>query len=85
MSTISGNDAFDRGTDPILKFITAEQAQQILQFHGDELMQCQIEELAKKANEGELTNEELAEYEGYIRANKFWAIIQAKARKLLDQ
>jgi len=33
--------------------------------------------------EGELTDKELAEYEGYVRANKFVATLQAKARKLL--
>ena len=44
-----------------------------------------IELLAHKSNEGDLTAAERAEYEGYVRANKFIALLQAKARKLLDE
>ena len=76
-------DAFDRGTDPILQFFTVEQARGIVQYRGDSEMQQRIEELAAKANEGELTPQDRAEYEGYVRANKFMAILQTKARKLL--
>ena len=36
-----------------------------------------------RINEGELTDEERAEYEGYVRANNFVAVLQAKARKIL--
>ena len=82
MATIDA-DAFDRGTDPILQFFTVDQARGIVQYRGDAALQQRIEELARKANEGELTPEERAEYEGYVRANKFMAILQAKARKLL--
>jgi len=83
MSTTIDATAFDRGTDPILQFFTVDQARGIVQYRGDAALQKRIEELAGKANEGELTPDERAEYEGYIRANKFMAILQAKARKLL--
>jgi hypothetical protein len=75
--------AFDRGTDPVLQFFTIDQARSIVQYRGDPALQQRIEELAGRANEGELTPDERAEYEGYVRANKFMAILQAKARKLL--
>jgi hypothetical protein len=75
--------AFDRGIDPILQFFTLEQAREIVDYRGDASLQQRIEELASKANEGELNSAERAEYEGYIRANKFLAILQAAARKLL--
>lgn len=83
MSTSIDATAFDRGTDPILQFFTVDQARGIVQYRGDVGLQKRIEELAGKANEGELTPDERAEYEGYVRANKFMAILQAKARKLL--
>jgi len=76
--------AFNRGTDPILQFITADQAREIVEFRGDDELRQRIDQLAELANEGELTAEERAEYEGYIHANKFVAIFQAKARKLLS-
>jgi hypothetical protein len=83
MTTSIDSDAFDRGTDPILQFFTVDQARGIVQYRGDAEMRQRIEALAAKANEGELTPQEQAEYEGYVRANKFMAILQAKARKLL--
>jgi hypothetical protein len=76
--------AFDRGTDPILEFFSVDQARALVAYRGDDSLRARIEELAAKCNEGELTGAERAEYEGYIRANNFIAILQAKAKKLLD-
>jgi hypothetical protein len=84
MSVAFDIEAFDRGTDPILRLLTVEQAREIVRFKGEASLQRRIAELARKSNEGELTPAERAEYEGYIRANKFIAILQAKARKLLE-
>lgn len=84
MHTSIDSLAFDRGTDPVLQILTTEQARTIVQYRGDPGLEARIEELARKANAAELTPEELAEYQGYVRANKFVAILQAKARKLLD-
>lgn len=81
MSTIIDDAAFNRGTDPILQFFTIDKARGLVQYRGDIGLQQRIEELASRANEGELTPDEEAEYEGYVRANKFVAILQSKARK----
>lgn len=83
MSSIADAAAFDRATDPVLRILSREQANRIVDFHGDEELQRRIEVLAEKANEGELTDEERAEYQGYAQANKFIAVLQAKARRLL--
>lgn len=74
---------FDRATEPVLRILSRDQAAQIIDFHGDENLQRRIEELAEKANEGELTDEERGEYEGYVEANSFIAVLQAKARRLI--
>lgn len=84
MSTTIDTTAFNRGTDPILQFFTVDQAREIVEYRGDSGLQQRLEELAERANEGMLTPDEQAEYEGYVRANKFVAILQAKARKLLS-
>jgi hypothetical protein len=39
--------------------------------------------LACKSTEDELNEQERSEYEGYVRANKFIAILQKQARRLL--
>ena len=71
------------GTDPILQFITPEQARKLIEFRGDPEIQARIEDLASRNTEGELSIQERAQYEGYVLANKFIAILQAKARKLV--
>lgn len=76
--------AFDRGTDPILDFFNIEQVRALVAYRGDDALRARIEELASKSTEGELTDSEQAEYEGYIQANKFIAILQAKAKKRLN-
>ncbi len=38
-----------------------------------------IEELAAKSTKGELIDEERGEYEGYVRANKFVAVLRRLA------
>jgi hypothetical protein len=83
MATTFDTVAFDRGTDPILEFFNVEQAKALVAYRGDEALRARIEELANKNTEGELTDAERAEYEGYVQANKFIAILQAKANKLL--
>ena len=83
MSPLIDAAAFDRATEPVLRLLSRDQALKIIDFHGDEALQQRIEELARKANEGELTDEERGEYEGYAQGNKFVAVLQAKARRLL--
>jgi hypothetical protein len=75
--------AFDRGTYPVLQIISIEHAKQLVQYKGDAAIRSRIDELAAKSNEGELSPEERAEYEGYVHANKFVAVLQAQARKFL--
>jgi len=85
MSTTFDTAAFDRGTDPILELLTVEQARRIVAYRADESLQQRIEELAQKCTEGRLREEERAEYEGYVKANKFVALLQAKARRMLER
>lgn len=82
MSTALDATAFDRSTEPLLRILTPEQVDQIVRFRADETLQDRIEELAAKCTEGELTDDEGAEYQGYVRANAFIATLQLRARKL---
>lgn len=82
-ATTFDTDAFDRATDGLLQFFTKQQAEALVQYRGDNALRSRIEVLAERNTEGELTEAERAEYEGYVRANKFIATLQAKVRKLL--
>ena len=75
--------AFERGVRPILRLVLPDKARAVLKFQPDRRLQARIEELASKATKGELKLAERREYEGYVRANKFVAILQRQARELL--
>ena len=77
-------DAFERCFRPVADLLFPEHAQEILELRPDPSLQVRIEELAGKANEGELTEDERAEYEGYILANDFVAILRRQAKKSLN-
>lgn len=80
MAPILEGQAFDRGIDGAIQFFSREQAEALANFQVDESLQHRLEELAEKCSEGELSEEERAEYAGYVRANNFLSIIQSKAR-----
>ena len=73
--------------DPLLntlgKTLSVRSAQELVKLRADKKTQKRVEELADKNTEGALTPKELAEYEGYVFANNFIAILQAKARARL--
>lgn len=85
MASAFDTAAFERGTDPLLDILSVEQASALVAYSGDEALRAKIDDLASKNTEGLLTDEERAEYEGYVRANNFMSILQAKARKRLRQ
>jgi hypothetical protein len=76
--------AFGRAIDPVLRLLTPEQTRALIAYRADECLERRIEELAGKHNEGDLTPKELAEYKGYVKASKFVAILQARARTFVD-
>jgi hypothetical protein len=73
--------AFDRGVRPVME-IVSDKADAILDFRADPQLEARIEELAQKSSNGELTEDERAEYAGYVRANKFVAILKRQAQHL---
>lgn len=80
MPSISETAAFERGIRPLLQLVLPGKAEAVLGFRAAPELQARIEELAGKSTEGQLSETERAEYEGYIRANKFVAILQRQAR-----
>jgi hypothetical protein len=74
--------AFDRGVRPVAQIVFPEKANAVLSFRPAPELQARIEELAGKSTEGRLTDAERQECEGYVRANKFIAILQRLARQM---
>jgi hypothetical protein len=82
MATNSESLAFDRGVRPMLEIVLPEKAEQVIGFRADPELQARIEDLAQKSTEGDLTEDERAEYLGYVRANKFIAILKRQAQQI---
>ena len=76
--------AFHRGVQPVLRIVPRKKVKEIAQFRPQSRLRARIEELASKSTEGRLSQRERAEYEGYVRANKFVAILQRQARYLIE-
>lgn len=68
---------------PVGQCLTPEVARKLVNLHADPAMQERLDELAEKNTEGTLTDDERAEYETYVHAIDFIAILQAHSRSLL--
>ena len=66
----------DQLLDPVGQLLTPEVARKLAHYRFDA-------KVARKCNEGRLTEDEQREYETYVHAIDFLAILQAKARALL--
>jgi hypothetical protein len=80
----SSNALLDRLVEPVVRTLTPEVARALVQLRADPQLQARIDELAEKCNEGRLTPDERDEYETSIRFGNFIALLQAKARGLLQ-
>ena len=84
MNSTPQNDVLDRVLDPFTECLTPEVAQRIVNLQADAQTQARVDELAEKANEGQLSAMDAAEYNRYREAFHFVTILQAKARRLLS-
>jgi hypothetical protein len=82
MSTAVGN-ILEQLFGPLAESLSPEAAEQVLQFRIDPAVRFRIADLAEKANEGLLTDDERAEYLSFIETMDLVSILQAKVRDAL--
>jgi len=73
----------DQIIEAFAECLTPEASRKIIALRADAALQQRVDELAEKATNGELTDEERTEYDRYLAAFHFVTIMQAKARRLL--
>ena len=83
MSRSLDTPVLERLLEPVTRTLNVDTAKKLVRIKADGKVQARVAHLARKCNEGELTPEELAEYDRYIAFADFVAILQAKARLLL--
>ena len=81
MST--AHSVLDELLEPIGACLTPEVAERLAKIRAPESVQARMEELARKSAEGALSNTEREEYDAFVSAGNFIAILQSKARTLL--
>jgi len=81
-SILNTTDGLSRLLDPLAECFSPDVARKVAELQADPAVQARIDELAAKANEGQLTAAEDAEYEAYIRAMDIVAVLQKKAREV---
>jgi len=80
MSTV---EILDRVLDPFTECLTPQAARKIVDFRPDGDTQARIDELAAKADKGQLSEEERISYQEYVEAFDLVAILKSKARSVL--
>ena len=75
--------ALDRMLDPLSDCLNDEVARRIIALRMAPEIQARIEELADRCNEGQLTEAERAEYDGYVEDAEIVSLITLKAPRFL--
>jgi hypothetical protein len=83
MKTNENGLQLHRVLEPVCSALNEEAAHKLLHLKADRKTKARVAKLADKCNEGDLTPEERHEYEMYVMANDFIAILQATARIML--
>ena len=79
---MSAEHAFRRVVHPVLQNLLQGRADALLAPQPDQALRARVEELFNKCTEGELTPEERSEYEGYVHADKFVAVLRREVQSM---
>jgi hypothetical protein len=74
----------DQRVDPIVGCLTVEAAERLVASRADPALQQRVDQLAERANRGELMVGEQGEYDCFLAAFHFVTIMQSRARRLLS-
>jgi hypothetical protein len=75
----------DEMLEPLVEALTPETARAVAQIRPKASVQARVDQLASKCNEGNLSADERAEYEDYVRVGNLLAVIKAKARRIVAE
>jgi hypothetical protein len=84
MQTELDTTAAERLLSPLAASFDQSALQSLVQYRADERAQERIDELAEKCNDGALTPAEEREYESLVQTATLLAILQAEAKRILQ-
>jgi len=71
--------------EPVSSALNADAARKLMKVRYKPKTQARVSHLARKCNEGQLTEQERHEYEIYVLTGEIVALLQAKSRSLLTE
>ena len=74
----------DRLLNPVRDVLTPEVARAIADLRADAMTQARLDGLAERHNEGQLSPEDLTEYQALVNGINLISVLQAKARSVLQ-
>lgn len=78
---MSTSSPLDQLLNPESGWLTPQSAQKLVDWKISDELRARVEELGRKANLGQLSDEEDAEYRAYLDDAELISLIQAKARR----
>jgi hypothetical protein len=84
-TTPRNHEVLDRLLNPVRDILTPDVPQALADLRADPVTQDRIEDLAHRHHEGRLNSDELAEYTALVNAANLIAVLQAKARSVLNR
>ena len=82
-ATIENRHVLDRLLNPVRDVLTPEVAQAIADLRADATTQGRLDDLAERHHEGQLTPDELTEYQSLVSGINLISVLLAKARSVL--
>ncbi len=83
IATIDNRHVLDRLLNPVRDVLTPEVAQAIADLRADATTQGRLDDLAERHHEGQLSPDELTEYQSLVNGINLISVLQAKARSVL--
>ena len=83
IATIDNRHVLDRLLNPVRDVLTPEVAQAIADLRADATTQGRLDDLAERHHEGQLSPDELTEYQSLVSGINLVSVLQAKARSVL--
>jgi transcription elongation GreA/GreB family factor len=80
---VNNRHILDQFLNPLRDVLTPQVAQAIADLRADAATQERLEDFATRHHEGQLSAEELAEYDAMVSGANVIAVLQAKARSVL--
>jgi hypothetical protein len=84
MSDAIASGVLDSLLDPLSRCLDTGSARRVAEFRVAANVQERVDTLAERANEGLLSADERAEYEAFVNASDFIAILKLKALRHLE-